>query len=258
MKKDLFSLNQKIIAVTGGYGHLGKSISNGLADLGATVLVLGRDKDGFVSAFGESAHVQFQHCDVSSTNSIQEAYSSISGEYGTIDVLINNAFYGKGDPLGTDEDWAYTVDGTLNATHRCIRELLPFLTGGETKHKRIINVASMYGVVAPDFSIYDGFEKFTNPSQYGASKAGVIQLTKYYASLLGRKGVLVNAVSPGPFPNEEVQKSSGFIDHLAKKTCLGRIGDPEELVGVFAFLSSEASSYITGQNFQVDGGWTIT
>src|SRR5690606_15062193 len=113
------------------------------------------------------------------------------------------------------------------------------------------------GMVAPDFSVYENCEEYINPPHYGAAKAGVIQLTKYFASYLGKENIRVNCISPGPFPNKEVQKNETFISNLSRKTALKRIGKPEELVGSFIYLSSDASSFITGQNIVVDGGWTV-
>ena len=124
------------------------------------------------------------------------------------------------------------------------------------KYGRIINIASMYGLVAPDVSIYDNND-FYNPANYGVGKAGIIQFTKYIAAVYGKYGVTCNSVSPGPFPNPSVQEHSEFIESLAKKVPLGRIGKPEEIKGVIALLASDASSYINGANITIDGGWTI-
>ncbi|HKB44766.1 MAG TPA: SDR family oxidoreductase, partial [Chitinophagaceae bacterium] len=96
-----------------------------------------------------------------------------------------------------------------------------------------------------------------NPPHYGAAKAGILQLTKYYASYLGSSGITVNCVTPGPFPSLEVQKNHKFIEKLSARTLLGRIGKPEDLAGAFVFLSSDAANFITGQNLVVDGGWTV-
>ncbi|MFT4848997.1 MAG: NAD(P)-dependent dehydrogenase (short-subunit alcohol dehydrogenase family), partial [Sediminicola sp.] len=130
---------------------------------------------------------------------------------------------------------------------------IPYLSNNAS----IANVSSMYGLVAPDFDAYENCPQFLNPPHYGAAKAGVIQLSKYYASFLGKKGIRVNAVSPGPFPSSEVQKNDNFMKELSKRTLLNRIGLPHELAGVFVFLMSESSRFITGQNFVVDGGWTV-
>ena len=114
----------------------------------------------------------------------------------------------------------------------------------------------MYGMVAPDFSVYSESPNFLNPPNYGAAKAGVLQLTKYYASYLGKFNIQVNVVTPGPYPAEGTQQDKEFIKKLSTKTLLGRIGTPEDVAGVFVFLASEAAAFITGQNFIVDGGWT--
>ena len=115
----------------------------------------------------------------------------------------------------------------------------------------------MYGVVIPDFEIYDGIEKYFNPPNYGVAKAGLIHLTKYYASFLAKYNINMNAISPGPFPSEDVQKDKVFINRLIKKVPLKRVGKPKDLRGILLLLSSSASDYITGQNICVDGGWTI-
>lgn len=255
----IFSLSGKVVLVTGGYGYLGHSICQGLAQSGAEVVVLGRHREKFEQSFTkENKSIYFISCDVSSTHSVQMAYQQAQQTFGKIDVLINNAFYlkgGKADQLN-DEDWAYSMDGTINNYYRCIREVLPYFRAH--KSGRIINVSSMYGMVAPDFTIYENHPQYVNPPHYGVGKAGVIQLTKYFASFLGKENILVNSVSPGPFPSKQVQENQSFIEVLARKTTLGRIGLPEELQGVFIFLSASASSYINGQNIAVDGGWTIT
>ena len=111
-------------------------------------------------------------------------------------------------------------------------------------------------VMDAEGQIYEDFPESLNPPHYGAAKAGVVQLSKYYASYLGKKGITVNTVTPGPYPSKEVQKREKFVELLAEKTLLKRIGQPEELAGAFVFLASDASSYMTGQNIIIDGGWT--
>lgn len=256
---DLFSLKNKIVVITGGYGHLGKSVTKGLAEHDATVVVLARSEEKFKAVFENSdlKNIYFQAFDIASVESIRAGFKAVFERFGQIDVLINNAFYLRSNmpETLTGEDWNYSIDGSLNSVYRCIREVLPYLK--ESNDGRIINVGSMYGMVAPDFDIYDGFPKFLNPPHYGAAKAGVIQMTKYFASYLAQYGILVNAVSPGPFPSKGVQEHTGFIDALSAKNPLKRIGKPDELKGVFVFLASDASTFVTGQNIAVDGGWTM-
>jgi len=256
--KYLITLSNKSIVVTGGYGHLGKAIVQGLASNGATVWVLGRNQNKFETSFSKKHdNILFLKGDVSSSKSIVKSFSNVVKECGRIDVLINNAFYsaGKSPEELTDEEWAKGIDGTLNSVFRCIRAIIPIMK--EQKNGKIINVSSMYGMVSPDFSIYDTAPEFLNPPHYGAAKAGVIQLTKYYAGYLGKNGITVNCVTPGPFPSDVVQRNKKFIQKLCSRTLLGRIGKPEDLMGVFVFLSSETANFITGQNIIVDGGWTV-
>ncbi|MFS4446106.1 SDR family oxidoreductase [Maribacter sp. 2307UL18-2] len=254
-----FDLTGKTILITGGYGFLGSAIVESLLFHGANVYVLGRNEVKFTKSFssdGKSKQPQFLVCDVASSNSIKMAIEAAFNAEKQIDVLINNAFYSKGNSPEkmTDEDWQFGIDGSLNSVFRCIREIIPYFK--KQKGGKIINVSSMYGVVAPQFEVYDEHPDFLNPPHYGAAKAGILQLTRYYASYLGQLGITVNAVTPGAFPSDNVKENISFVNALADKTCLKRVGVPEELAGTFVFLSADVSNYITGQNLIVDGGWT--
>ena len=254
-----FRLNGKVSVITGGYGYLGRHISEGLFEAGATVIVGGRSVEKYHHVFGKkkSKNIAFAELDVSSVPSIKAAFKTIHDRYGSIDILINNAFYSRGNSPEqmSDEEWEYGIDGTLSSVFRCMREVIPYMK--LVRKGNIINISSMYGVVSPDFWVYENNAKFLNPPHYGAAKAGVIQLTKYYAAYLAKSNIRVNCVCPGAFPSLEVQKSKDFVKKLSKKVPMGRIGNPTELKGIFIFLASEASSYITGQHIAVDGGWTI-
>ena len=241
------------------YGHLGKAIVESLIYHNAIVYVLGRSFKNFGNTFdpNPTSKLKFELCDIESSESIKECFKRIFSKENRIDVLINNAFYSKGQsPENMDNsDFSYGIDGVLNSVFRCVKEIIPYYKSIQSG--KIINVSSMYGMVAPQFEVYDDYPEYLNPPHYGAAKAGVIQLTKYYASYLGKHNIQVNAVTPGPFPSDKVQESVGFVGELEKRTCLGRIGKPEDLAGAFVFLASEASNFITGQNIVVDGGWTI-
>lgn len=256
-----FNLQGKVVLITGGYGYLGKAITESMAFHGADVFVLGRNREKFDQSFSGTdesfkSNIQFELLDVSDTASIAEAYKRINQQKGRIDVLVNNAFYTRGQSPEEmeDQDWEFGIDGTLNSVFRCIREIIPYFKAAGSG--KIINVSSMYGMVAPQFEVYDKNPEFLNPPHYGAAKAGILQMTRYYASYLGHHNINVNAVTPGAFPSESVKKHTSFVEELQKKTCLGRVGLPEDLAGAFVFLASGASDYITGQNIVVDGGWT--
>ncbi len=251
---DSFMLDGKVAIVSGGYGHLGRAMVEALAEAEAFVFVVARNEDKFNNVFEKNDNIDFVYMDILDTQSIRSAFETIFKKKGRIDVLINNAVNLKwGNAFMDDKTWNSGVDGVLNSVFRCIREVVPYMKSVGS----IINISSMYGMVSPDFKIYKGFEQYTNPPHYGAAKAAVIQLTKYYATRLAEKNIRVNCISPGPFPSKEVQKDKSFIDNLKKKVPLGSIGLPEELKGAAVFLSSNASSFITGHNLVVDGGWTI-
>lgn len=250
----------KVVVITGGYGHLGKAISASLSSNGAIVYVAARNENKFHNVFAtelsnEDIQLNFLNCDINISESLENAFVEVIEKEGKIDGLINNAFSVRGQSpyQMSRDDFNYTLDSCLASVFDSIKLVIPHLSQGGS----IINVSSMYGMVAPDFKIYEECPEYLNPPHYGAAKAGAIQLSKYYASLLGSKGIRVNAISPGPFPNDKIQENTLFVQELKKRTVLGRYGLPEDLAGIFTFLMSDAAKFITGQNFIIDGGWTI-
>lgn len=260
---DKFKLNNKIAIVTGGYGYLGKYFTEALVESGAATITTGRSLakcKEIATQIKEKypeANIDYLELDISKSDSIKECFKKIYTKHKKIDILVNNAIYSKNNTLEdmTDKEWSYGIDGTLNSIFRCTREIIPYMK--KQKKGNIINISSMYGIVSPDFNLYENNLKYSNPPNYGAAKSGVIQLTKYSAVYLAKYGIRVNCISPGPFPSHDVQKNKKFINRLSNKIPMGRIGKPKELKGSLIFLASEASSYITGHNLVVDGGWTI-
>ena len=257
--KELLSLQGKTVFITGGAGHLGTAMSEALAELGANIVIGSRDKEkgsSVAKALTEEFGVRASGLplDITDPESLELALLSIEKEYGQLDILINNAWSGKKNTFESIsiDDWKYDIDVCLNGVFYTVKKAAPYLK--KTKGV-IVNVASMYGHVAPDYKMYVGTEH-ANPPSYGAAKAGVIQLTKYLASFLAPDGIRVNAISPGPFPFGDILKNEKFIGTLESKTMLDRIGNPDDLKGVIALLCSDASSYMTGQNVCIDGGWT--
>jgi len=258
--KNLFNLENKIAIVTGGYGHLGSAMVDALNGFGAQVVVAGRSPEKFKAKFGERENIFFESCDILTSNAFEKLYNDVHDRFGKIDIVVNNAHSAKGrdQEQMKDEEWNATMEGVLGVIHKSIKGIIPYMKA--QKFGKIINISSMYGVVAPDFRLYEGndLEKYTNPPHYGAAKAGMIQLTKYYAVYLGKYNIQVNTISPGPFPKKSIQEESpGFINRLAERNPLGKIGKPEDLGGAVLLLSSKGSNFITGQNIIVDGGWTI-
>lgn len=258
---ELFSLRDKSALIVGGAGLLGSEIAFALAELGASIIIASRSLDKceqrateIRAKFPETA-CRAMEIDISRPSSIRDAVNAAGKDSG-IDILVNSGWSGRKNTLESisDADWDNDIEICLNGVFRTIKAAVPYLqkNGGV-----VLNIASMYGHVSPDYRLYDA-TKFANPPSYGAAKAGVIQLTRYCASFLAPQGIRVNAISPGPFPFEETQRENPeFIGRLAAKNPLGRIGEPFELKAVAALLCSDASSYMTGQNLCVDGGWAI-
>ncbi|MFA6308337.1 MAG: SDR family oxidoreductase [Clostridia bacterium] len=259
--ENLFNLSDKLILVTGGAGHLGSAICEGLALYGATVIIASRDYDKCNLLANDLAKKYHSKCagiamDITNFVDVEQKIKNIANEYGSIDVLINNAYSGTSGFLEdfTDELWNKGIDGSINSTYRVTRAVLPYM---KKQHKgSIINIASMYGVVAPNPKLYKDDASLNNPANYGVGKAAIIQFTKYIAAYYAKFGIRANAISPGAFPNLKVQQNKQFIKRLSEKSMIGRIGQPHELQGIVILLATDASSYITGQNICVDGGWT--
>ena len=256
--RELLSLQDKTVFITGGAGHLGTAMCEALAELGANIVIGSRDDEkgkAIARVLSEEFGVQASgvQLDITDPESLESALLIIEKEYGRLDVLVNNAWSGKKNTFESIsmDDWKYDIDVCLNGVFYTVKKAVPYLK--KTKGV-IVNIASMYGHVAPDYKMYVGTDH-ANPPSYGAAKAGVIQLTKYLASFLAPDGIRVNAISPGPFPFGDILKNDKFIGTLESKTMLNRIGNPDDLKGVVALLCSDASSYMTGQNICVDGGW---
>ena len=258
--RQLFDLSGKTAVVTGGAGHLGRALSEALAEAGARVFIASRDKDNCQSTAEElsastGGDVSGVALDTGSAQTVEKCFKEIQAMSGSLDILVNNAAAAIPAKLDetAEEDWLSGLDSTINGVFRCTMSALPIMSRQQAGS--IVNVASMYGQVAPDPSIY-GDSGNVSPAAYGAGKAAVVQFTRHCACQLASRGVRVNAISPGPFPNKEVQGNSEFIAELERRTPLGRIGQPHELKGAVLFLASPASSYITGANIPIDGGWT--
>ena len=254
------ALGGRGIGVSGGGTHLGRAIALGLARAGATVVIFGRRPqplaETVAQARGLPGRVVDEVADQHRDEDLERVLDRIEKEAGRVDGWVNNACSGRSSQLMSldRESVAASVESALSdvilaseaAAHRMIAG-----QGGA-----IVNIASMYGMVSPQPDTYLRHPGYHNPPAYGAAKAGVIEFTRYAACHLARQGVRVNCVSPGPFPTEEVRADSTFVDELERRVPMGRIGEADELVGPVAFLLSPMSSFVTGHNLVVDGGWT--
>lgn len=257
--KQLADLKGKTALITAGGGYLGMAMSECLAELGSNVILASRDK----AKCEKQAKILEQkfsikaiglEVDITKTHSIKELEIAISKEFGNIDILISNAAMRRKNTLDSMNvpDWLFDMEHCLNGVFYLINEFIPHL---KATKGCIINIASMYGHIAPDYRIYNKPD-YTNPPSYGAAKAGVIQLTKYLASFLSPYGIRVNAISPGAFPYGFTNEDSEFMNNLSSKAMLNRIGKPEDLKGAVMLLASDLGQFITAQNICVDGGWS--
>jgi NAD(P)-dependent dehydrogenase (short-subunit alcohol dehydrogenase family) len=241
-------LENKIIVVTGGNGLLGSAIITKLKDHGAFVINLD-------ISHKTNEILSNIECDITNKESIDHALAIILNKYNKIDGLVNNAYPRTRDWGNKFEDiklasWKKNIDWQLNSYFYISQQVAIQMT--KQKSGSIINIASIYGVNGPDFTVYEG-TSMTMPAGYAAIKGGLVNLTRYMASYFGPHQVRVNSVSPGGiFDNQ----NSIFVKNYEKKVPLQRMGVPEDIAPSISFLLSDDSKYITGQNLIIDGGWT--
>lgn len=258
---ELMSLKNKKVLIIGGAGYLGKAISESLVELGADIIVASRNsKNGlkFIKYLKKKFNVNasFYQVDINDSKSLIYLKKYVLKHFkGKLNVLVNCAWSGKKNTFEsiTDKDWDFDIEMCLTSVFKTIKIFLPLL---KKTRGNILNIGSSYGHVAPDYRIYDG-KKYANPPSYGAAKAGIIQFTKYCASFFSKYKIRSNCLSPGAFPLKKTQKENPkFMKKLSEKCPLNRIGKPSDLKGAAALLTSDAGSFITGQNIIVDGGWS--
>ncbi|MFH2047116.1 MAG: oxidoreductase [Pseudomonadota bacterium] len=249
----LFSCQNRTAVVTGGCGLIGREIVQGLSQYGANVYIADQNETEAKKLIKQN--IKYINLDITSENSVRDVLKQVVLESGKIDTLINCAYPRTKDWGAKFEDvkfdsWKLNVDNHLGGYFLMCQETAMIMK--EQGGGSIINLASIYGVVAPDFSIYEGSE-MTMPVAYASIKAGIIAITKYIATYFGADNIRANTISPGGiYDNQTIS----FVDNYSKKTPMGRMGKPSEIVGTVIYLASDASSFVTGQNILVDGGWT--
>ena len=254
-------LTNNTILVAGGAGYLGSSLCKAILSHNGNLSIADID-DKKVNILIDSLNTEYPDAkilsiklDIKDESSIIECVNRTYEHFGSIDGLVNATFGATNKNLENLSADDFNAANEINLTGS-------FLLSRATSSKMkaggsIVMFASMYGIVSPNPSLYpDGINP--NPIEYGAGKAGLIQLTKYLAAYYGPKNIRVNAIAPGPFPNlvKDDNHNVAFINNLKNSTMLKRIGESKEINGPIIFLLSNASSYITGQVLKVDGGWT--
>ncbi|MFI4986002.1 MAG: SDR family NAD(P)-dependent oxidoreductase [Alphaproteobacteria bacterium] len=265
-RADLFDLARKVAIVTGAGSGLGRTFAQGLAAYGAEVVCADRHRAraeetaALIRQAGGSAAAW--DADVSAPNSVVEMSDHVMRTFGRVDVLINNAGIATAPARVHEmpiEDWRRLVDVNLTGVFLCTRAIIPAMLAGG-RGGSIINIASIVGLVG----YYPGFA--SAGANYAAAKAGVIGFTRQVAVEYARDGIRANAIAPGWHDGtrlgEERRASSSpetlaqFNAAIMRRTPMGRKGRPEELEALAIYLASDASSFVTGQVFAHDGGWT--
>lgn len=262
-KKSVGNLQGKVCLITGGVGLLGANFSQVVAVEGAAVIVIDINSEKgeqtvkkIVQDTGNK-EVIFEQCDITNEKEIDQLLVTVIKKFGRIDALVNNAYprnknYGKKFEEVSYADFCENVNMHLGGYFLMSKKISEVMK--KQKSGIIINMGSIYGFAAPRFDIYDG-TKMTMPVEYAAIKGGIINLTRYLASYLGKYDIHVNCISPGGVFDHQPES---FMERYCEKVPLGnRMAESEDLTGVLVFLLSEAAKYITGQNIVVDGGWTL-
>lgn len=263
----VFSLKNKTAIVTGALGLIGKEHCKALSETGANVVVTDIDGKGckeFAQTL-ETDSIGIQ-IDVTNKDSLISARDKILEKFGHIDILVNNAAINDmfENPKAASEQskfenyplelWQKSIDVNLTGVFLCSQVFGTEMA--KQKSGSIINIASTYGITAPDQSLYikkDGTQDFFKPPAYSATKGGVIMFTRYLAAYWGKDNVRVNTLTPGGVENNQ---DEFFIEQYSKRTMLNRMAKPTDYKGALIFLASDASNYMTGANLVVDGGWT--
>lgn len=273
---NLFDVRGKTVFMTGASGFLGRTMTRALLANGARIVAVGvfdrfaRFRDAVRNEFGKDRFTAYE-ADLDDAGQFRTVLETIAAREGYIDVIINNA-HTLGTKTGFNSMSGLLENASLDQIQANLSGgvLWPFLAVQilgramiERRRGSVINIASMYAVIAPNPRLYDG-TSFLNPAGYSIAKAGMLAFTRYVASFWGQYNIRCNALLPGPFPNTEertensVTRGDIFLERLQERTCLNRVGKPSDLTGALLFLASDASSYMTGQALVVDGGWTIT
>ena len=270
--QEKFDLSGRVAIVTGGVGLLGAEFCRTLAEAGAAIAVVDLNasaSQGIVDTLTKSGYKALAvPADITQPDSVNAMVEKALSEFGRLDILVNSAALDpkfdsdamkQGITPGAFEDYPLgdwnaalnvNLTGTFLVTQACVKPMIE-----QGKKGSIINICSTYGLNGPDQSIYikDGERVAFKPVYYTVTKAGVMGFTKYLAAYYAGTEIRVNALTPGGVFNNH---DDYFVKNYSAKTILGRMAKKDEMNGALLFLASDASSYMTGNNVVVDGGWT--
>jgi NAD(P)-dependent dehydrogenase (short-subunit alcohol dehydrogenase family) len=255
MRKDIsLSHKDKSVIITGCNGQIGRELCRQYTDVGAKVI--GIDIYEKQSPDLNLKNFTYFISDIRQSTTIEKCFGEIKLRFGSIDILINNAGVATFDHYTkrSEDQLDFMMDVNLKGTFNCIRAFI-IHSALDSRDRSIVNIGSIYGVISPDFRIYSEGDR-RSPEMYGATKAGVIQMTKYFAVDLAKSGIRVNSISPGGVFNLESPQDSEFVRKYVERSPMGRMASESEIASAVIFLTSNLASYITGQNLVVDGGYT--
>jgi NAD(P)-dependent dehydrogenase (short-subunit alcohol dehydrogenase family) len=258
----LMDLSDRVALVTGAAGHIGAALTDALAELGASIVVADLDEHACEAAAARLVAAHNVRCtahaiDLQDTDAVRQLPTLVEETFGRLDVLVNcAALVGTAGRVGWstrfgDQDvavWRDALEINLTAPFVLVQACEELLSA--SGHGSVINIGSIYGVVGPDWRLYEG-SPLGNPAAYGASKGGLLQLTRWLATTLAPR-IRVNAISPGGVFRGTPEP---FLSRYIARTPLARMATEEDFKGAVAYLASDLSAYVTGQNLLVDGGW---
>ncbi|MEZ0232435.1 MAG: SDR family oxidoreductase [Methylophilaceae bacterium] len=260
---ELMSLKGRVALITGGAGHIGRAMAEALAELGCDICLLDRPSDVLDNAVIKlrqawQVKVELIGIDLEDEEQRLSVPKQVENLFGRLDVLVNNAgFVGDSQLQGwvvpfeeqRIDTWRRCMEVNITAVFHLSQILEPLLSKFE--NGSIVNISSIYGVVGPDLSLYEG-TKMGNPAAYAVSKGGMVQLTKWMSTVLA-PAVRVNCITPGGVFRNQAEV---FVNRYEARTPMKRMGKEEDFKGAIAYFSTDLSAYVTGQNLMVDGGWT--
>jgi len=248
--ESFFNVKNKVVVISGAMGQLGAKICQVFKEAGAKVIGLD------IGATDTNLNgIDYFNLDITKKDKVLHIFEKIIKDNGSFDILINNAGIGtfKSFEERTENEFDMVTGVNLKGTFFCVQSYVNVFDRYKLKKGSIINIASIYGVNSSDFRMYTDCDR-RNSEVYSATKAGIIQMTKYFAIHLADRNIRVNTVSPGGIYNSDKPQGKDFIKNYSTKCPMKRMANSEEMLGAIIYLATDAASYTTGENILVDGG----